>query len=42
MLSTIYTDAYNKSPASQNVSAIAFAGTVVGMLIFGYTSDHWS
>lgn len=42
MLSTIYKDAYNNSPASQNVSAIAFAGTVVGMLIFGYTSDHWS
>lgn len=42
MLSTIYPDAYNMSPASQNVSAIAFAGTVVGMLIFGYTSDHWS
>lgn len=42
MLSIIYKDAYNNSPASQNVSAIAFAGTVVGMLIFGYTSDHWS
>ena len=42
MLSTIYPDAYSNSTASQNVSAIAFAGTVVGMLVFGYTSDHWS
>ncbi|KAJ5093882.1 Glycerophosphodiester transporter GIT2 [Penicillium angulare] len=42
ILSTIYPDTYNNSPASKNVSAIAFAGTVVGMLIFGYTSDHWS
>lgn len=42
MLGIIYPKAYLDSPASQNVSAIAFAGTVVGMLIFGYTSDHWS
>lgn len=42
MLSTIYPTAYKGSSASQNVSAIAFAGTVVGMLFFGYTSDHWS
>ncbi|KAJ5612520.1 major facilitator superfamily domain-containing protein [Penicillium lagena] len=42
ILSTLYPKAYSDSPASQNVSAITFAGTVVGMLIFGYTSDHWS
>ncbi|KAJ6095778.1 Glycerophosphodiester transporter GIT2 [Penicillium sp. IBT 16267x] len=42
MLSVIYPVAYNNSTASKNVSSIAFAGTVVGMLIFGYTSDHWS
>ncbi|KAJ5720848.1 Glycerophosphodiester transporter GIT2 [Penicillium malachiteum] len=42
MLSKIYQTAYDNSSASQNVSSIAFAGTVVGMLIFGYTSDHWS
>lgn len=24
------------------MSSIAFAGTVVGMLIFGYLSDKWS
>ncbi|KAJ5662043.1 Glycerophosphodiester transporter GIT2 [Penicillium maclennaniae] len=42
MLSKIYPTAYANSSASQNVSSIAFAGTVVGMLVFGYTSDHWS
>jgi len=42
MLSYIYKETYSKSPASRNVSAIAFAGTVVGMLIFGYTSDVYS
>lgn len=42
MLGTIYPDTYANSPASQNVSSIVFAGTVVGMLAFGYTSDHWS
>ncbi|KAJ5225582.1 Glycerophosphodiester transporter GIT2 [Penicillium chermesinum] len=42
MLGKIYGDAYSDSTASQNVSAIAFAGTVVGMLVFGWTSDHWS
>lgn len=42
MLSNIYSTAYANSTASKNVTAIAFAGTVVGMLIFGYTSDHWS
>ncbi|KAL4913658.1 major facilitator superfamily domain-containing protein [Aspergillus aurantiobrunneus] len=42
MLSMIYADAYTKSSASKNVSSIAFAGTVVGMLFFGILSDHWS
>ncbi|KAJ5256369.1 hypothetical protein N7497_004774 [Penicillium chrysogenum] len=42
MLQKIYGDAYTNSTAQQNVSSIVFAGTVVGMLIFGYTSDHWS
>jgi MFS family permease len=42
MLKTIYTTAYTKSHAQSNVSSITFAGTVVGMLIFGYTSDHYS
>ncbi|WPH04277.1 MFS general substrate transporter [Acrodontium crateriforme] len=38
----IYGDEYKKSTAAQNVSAIAFAGTVVGQLVFGYTSDKYS
>lgn len=42
MLGIIYPDSYKKSSAQQNVSSIAFAGTVVGQLVFGYTSDHWS
>lgn len=42
ILSVLYPKVYNNSPASRNVSAIVFAGTVVGGLFFGYTSDHWS
>lgn len=42
MLSTIYPDEYSKSSAQANVASITFAGTVVGMLFFGYTSDHFS
>ena len=42
MLSTIYADAYTKSDAQNNVSSIAFAGTVIGQLVFGYLSDTWS
>jgi MFS family permease len=37
-----YGAAYSGSVAAKNVAAIAFAGTVVGQLIFGFTSDHWS
>jgi len=42
MLKTIYPDSYANSSAQANVSSITFAGTVVGMLFFGYTSDHFS
>ncbi|KAK8217485.1 glycerophosphoinositol permease [Zalaria obscura] len=42
ILSTIYPDEYAKSTAQANVSSITFVGTVVGMLLFGYTSDHFS
>ncbi|KAF2647893.1 MFS general substrate transporter [Lophiostoma macrostomum CBS 122681] len=42
MLKTIYPDAYKTSSAQANVASITFAGTVVGMLFFGYTSDHFS
>ena len=38
----LYKDAYTASAAQQNVASIAFAGTVLGQLVFGYTSDHWS
>jgi MFS family permease len=33
---------YTNSDTRKNVSALAFAGTVLGQLIFGYTSDKWS
>lgn len=42
MLKRIYPDAYVNSSAQANVSSITFAGTVLGMLLFGYTSDHFS
>jgi MFS family permease len=42
MLKTIYKKQYTSSHAQSNVSSIAFAGTVVGQLFFGYLSDHWS
>ncbi|CAN8098428.1 unnamed protein product [Discula destructiva] len=37
-----YGDAYSASSAISNVSSIAFAGTVVGQLFFGYLADKWS
>ncbi|KAK6429943.1 glycerophosphoinositol permease [Oleoguttula sp. CCFEE 5521] len=42
MLAMIYKKEYTSSPAQANVSSIAFAGTVVGQLFFGWTSDHFS
>ncbi|GEQ68628.1 hypothetical protein JCM33374_g2296 [Metschnikowia sp. JCM 33374] len=39
-LSMIYGKKYKHSPAISNISAIAFAGTVIGQLTFGYISDH--
>ena len=42
MLSTIYKTQYTSSPAQANVTSITFAGTVVGMLVFGWSSDHFS
>ncbi|KAI0199856.1 MFS general substrate transporter [Astrocystis sublimbata] len=45
-VSTVFTyqygDVWSKSQSAKVVSAIAFAGTVVGQLIFGYTADRWS
>ncbi|KAI2628865.1 MFS general substrate transporter [Hypoxylon sp. NC1633] len=37
-----YGDVYSNSNAATVVPAIAFAGTVVGQLVFGYSSDKWS
>lgn len=37
-----YGDVYTTSTASKYVADIAFAGTVVGQLLFGFLSDHWS
>src|SRR4051794_37227879 len=42
MLKTIYPNSFKNSSAQANVSSITFAGTVLGMLFFGYTSDHFS
>lgn len=41
-LSIIYGEEYTNSPAISNISAIAFAGTVIGQLVFGYISDHYA
>ena len=38
MLSKIYPDEYGASSAQANVASITFAGTVLGMLFFGYVS----
>ncbi|KAI0133526.1 major facilitator superfamily domain-containing protein [Xylariales sp. AK1849] len=37
-----YGDLYSNSNAMQNVSSVAFAGTVVGQLAFGFLADKWS
>lgn len=42
ILKALYKKQYTNSPAQKNVTAIAFAGTVVGQLFFGWTSDHYS
>ncbi|KAF3761545.1 MFS general substrate transporter [Cryphonectria parasitica EP155] len=42
LLSLQYKDAYENSSAISNVTAIAFAGTVVGQLFFGILADKWS
>lgn len=42
MLARIYPKQYNRSPAQSNVASITFVRTLLGNLIFGWTSDHWS
>lgn len=41
-LSILYPEEYKNSNALKNVTSIAFVGTVVGMLGFGYISDYHS
>lgn len=41
-LNALYGKEYSASSAQQNVTSIAFAGTVLGQLVFGYTADHYS
>lgn len=41
-LTILYPKEYADSSAIQNVTSIAFAGTVVGQLLFGYISDYHS
>lgn len=41
-MKTLYKTQYTQSSAQKNVTAIAFAGTVVGQLFFGWMSDHYS
>ena len=42
VLALQYGDLWKLSHAKSVVGAIAFAGTVIGQLVFGYLSDHWS
>ncbi|KAK9363175.1 major facilitator superfamily domain-containing protein [Lipomyces starkeyi] len=42
ILKILYPHEYANSPATRNVSSIAFVGTVIGQLSFGYISDHYS
>ncbi|KAJ6259509.1 hypothetical protein Dda_5146 [Drechslerella dactyloides] len=42
LLGRVYGDDYKNSPAQSNVSSIAFAGTIIGMLVFGWISDNCS
>lgn len=42
ILKRVMGDTYTNSPAQSNVASIAFAGTVVGQLFFGYVADYHS
>ncbi|KAJ4154746.1 hypothetical protein LMH87_000025 [Akanthomyces muscarius] len=41
-LSRQYGATFDNSRAKGVVASVAFAGTVLGQLVFGFTSDHWS
>ncbi|AAS52117.2 ADR197Wp [Eremothecium gossypii ATCC 10895] len=40
-LDRIYGDKYRESPSMSNVASLAFAGTVLGQLSFGYFADRY-
>lgn len=42
ILKALYGKEYTNSSAQSNVNSIAFAGTVVGQIFFGWMSDHVS
>ncbi|PGH35558.1 hypothetical protein GX50_01539 [[Emmonsia] crescens] len=42
ILRILYPISYTNSAAVKNVPSITFAGTVLGQLLFGYLSDHYS
>ncbi|GAO19234.1 uncharacterized protein UV8b_00080 [Ustilaginoidea virens] len=42
LLKLQYKEVYTGSNAARYVADIAFAGTVVGQLLFGFTCDYWS
>ncbi len=42
LLGIIYPIQYKNSSAQRNITSIAFAGTVMGQLFFGWMSDHYS
>ena len=42
ILTRLYGKRFTESGARKNISAIAFAGTVIGQLAFGWSSDKWS
>lgn len=42
ILGILYPSQYTNSSAQSNVASIAFVGTVVGQLFFGYVSDYYS
>ena len=42
MLKSLYGAQYTGTSAQSNITALAFAGTIVGDFLFGYLSDRWS
>lgn len=42
ILGVLYPTQYLNSSAQRNVTSIAFVGTMIGQLFFGWMSDHYS